>query len=188
MKTTLGRAGLGGGLLVTLVASLVAVFAGSTWPGRPAEAGADEGRTAAGRADDEAEAIRGIVARYARSIDDADTALAAEVWSNTPDVSFIHPRGHERGWEEVKRNLYEKAMGATFSERKLSTRDVVVHVYGDAAWAEFYWDFTAKLKVDGSAVKTRGRETQVYRKRDGRWALVHVHYSGMPVTGERRGF
>jgi len=37
-------------------------------------------------------------------------------------------------------------------------------------------------------IATHGRETQVYRKVDGAWRLVHVHYSGMPVTGERLGF
>lgn len=78
-------------------------------------------------------------------------------------------------------------MGATFSERKFTPRDVVVHVYGDAAWAEFSCDFAAELKDDGSPLKTEGRETQVLRKTDGRWELVHVHYSGLPVTGKREG-
>jgi hypothetical protein len=41
-------------------------------------------------------------------------------------------------------------MGDTFSERKLSPRDISVHVYGDAAWAEFYWDFAEKFGRDGS--------------------------------------
>jgi hypothetical protein len=42
-------------------------------------------------------------------------------------------------------------------------------------------------KHDGSPLKTEGRETQVLRKTDGRWELVHVHYSGMPATGKREG-
>jgi ketosteroid isomerase-like protein len=69
-----------------------------------------------------------------------------------------------------------------FSERKLSIHDVAVQLLGDAAVAEFDWDFTAKLRKDGSPVTTRGRETQVYRKMPDGWRLVHVHYSGMPVT------
>jgi len=31
---------------------------------------------------------------------------------NSPDVSFINPAGHEHGWEEIKRNFYEKTMEA----------------------------------------------------------------------------
>jgi ketosteroid isomerase-like protein len=76
----------------------------------------------------------------------------------------------------------------TFSERKLNIHDISVHVYGDAAWAEFYWDFVAKFRKDGSPITTHGRETQVYRKTQDAWRLVHVHYSGMPTTEERKGF
>jgi ketosteroid isomerase-like protein len=130
-------------------------------------------------------ALRTLIEKYAKSVDGADTALASTIWSKSADVSFIHPRGHEHGWQEVKQNVYETLMGATFSERKLTPRDVVVHVYGDTAWAEFYWDFVAKFRSDGAALKTTGRETQIYRKADGHWELVHVHYSGMPASPAR---
>jgi ketosteroid isomerase-like protein len=125
-------------------------------------------------------AIRSLIAAYARSIDAADTRLASTVWASTRDVSFIHPRGHEHGWAAIKTKFYEQTMGQSFSERKLSVKDVAVACYGETAWAEFYWDFTAKLRTNGSSVATHGRETQVYRKVDGAWRLVHVHYSGMP--------
>jgi ketosteroid isomerase-like protein len=88
----------------------------------------------------------------------------------------IHPAGHARGWEEVK-GIY-KFFGSSFSERKLTVRDVSVHVNGETAWAEFYWHFAAKQSKDGSAVQTDGRETQIYEKAGNRWQLVHVHYSG----------
>jgi Xaa-Pro aminopeptidase len=133
-------------------------------------------------------AIRSLIEKYAKSVDTADTTLAAEVWLDSPDVSFIHPLGHEHGFERIKQNVYTRLMGEMFSERKLSVRDVSVHVYGDAAWAEFYWDFAAKFRKDGSPLTTHGRETQLYQKMQRRWRLVHVHYSAMPVTGERQGF
>jgi Xaa-Pro aminopeptidase len=136
----------------------------------------------------ESAAIKSLIAKYAKSVDDADTALAAEIWLDSPDVSFIHPLGHEHGFEQIKQNVYKHLMGETFSERKLTVHDVSVHVYGDAAQAEFYWDFTAKFRKDGSPLTTHGRETQLYQKIQGRWRLVHVHYSGMPVAAERQGF
>ena len=77
-------------------------------------------------------------------------------------------------------------MRDAFSERNLIVRDVTIHVDGDAAWAEFYWHFDAKLRSNGSPVTTDGRETQIYRKDNSRgWVLVHVHYSGMPAAAER---
>jgi Xaa-Pro aminopeptidase len=143
------------------------------------------GNNSSGEKSADGDAIRSLIEKYAKSVDGADTALAAEVWLDSPDVSFIHPLGHEHGFEQIKQNVYMRLMGETFSERKLTVHDVSVHVYGDAAWAEFYWDFAAKFRKDGSPLTTHGRETQLYQKVQGRWRVVHVHYSGMPVTGER---
>jgi ketosteroid isomerase-like protein len=71
----------------------------------------------------------------------------------------------------------------SFTDRKLTAHDIAVDVHGDSAYAEFYWHFSAKQTSDGKAVQTDGRESQMYRKVDGgRWALVHVHYSGLPAT------
>ena len=79
-------------------------------------------------------------------------------------------------------------MGETFSERKLTLRDIAIHVYGDSAWAEFYWDFDAKFGKDGKPITTHGRETQIYRKFPSGWRIIHVHYSGMPGAQTGQGF
>jgi ketosteroid isomerase-like protein len=136
----------------------------------------------------DADAMARIIATYAKSIDGADTSLASEIWWDSPDVSFIHPLGHEHGFDQIKQNVYKRLMGDTFSERKLTPRDITIHVYGDAAWAEFYWDFNAKFRKDGQAITTHGRETQIYRKIQGTWRIIHVHYSGMPATQPGQSF
>jgi ketosteroid isomerase-like protein len=127
-----------------------------------------------------ADSIRQQIDRYMAALDAADIDLASQVWRTSADVSFIHPAGHARGWGEVK-EIY-KFFGSSFSERRLTVRDVSVHVNGEAAWAEFYWRFVAKRSNDGSAVQTEGRETQIYNKAGNRWQLVHVHYSGPAIT------
>jgi ketosteroid isomerase-like protein len=128
------------------------------------------------------QAIQRLVADYARSIDNADTTLAGGIWSASAEVSFIHPLGHDHGFNQIKQNVYVTLMGDAFSERKLSVKDVSIHAYQDTAWVEFYWDFAAKIRKDGTPVTTKGRETQIYHKEHGRWRLVHVHYSAMPVV------
>ena len=129
----------------------------------------------------DAERIRKLVAEYAAAVDAASANAAAQVWDTSPDVSFIHPLGHAHGWGEVKA-FFTDVMGGMFSDRKLTPRDINVHVYGDSAWSEFYWHFTATQKKDGAQVQTDGRETQIYRKVGNRWVLVHVHYSAMPAS------
>jgi ketosteroid isomerase-like protein len=126
------------------------------------------------------DAIRQQIAKYTAALDAADIDLASQVWRTSPDVSLIHPAGHAHGWEEVK-GLYQ-FFGSSFSERKLTARDVSVHVNGEAAWAEFYWHFVGKQSKDGSVVQSDGRSTQVYNKAGNRWQLVHEHYSSPAVT------
>lgn len=125
--------------------------------------------------------IKQLIANYAAAADAADVNLAAQVWDRSPEVSFIHPLGRARGWEEVK-GFYTDILGGMFSDRKLTPRDIQVHVYGDSAWSEFNWHFTATQKRDGARVASDGRETQIYRKDGGHWLLVHVHYSATPKT------
>jgi ketosteroid isomerase-like protein len=130
---------------------------------------------------DDSAAIQGVLDRYAKAADTADPAIVSQVWSNSPDITFIEPAGNLHGPAQVK-DFYTRVLGATFADRNLTMKNVSVHVYGDTAWAEFDWDFTAKLKSNGSAFESRGSETQIYRREQGGWKIVHAHYSGAPVS------
>ncbi len=90
----------------------------------------------------DADRIRQLIADYAAAVSAADVQLAAKVWDTSPVVSFIHPMGRAQGWDGVK-GFLTFAMGGMYSERKLTPRDIRVHVYGDSAWSEFSWHFTA---------------------------------------------
>ncbi|WP_420236426.1 YybH family protein [Telmatobacter bradus] len=133
------------------------------------------------------EQIQQVIKDYVGSVEKLDLDLARKVWSNRPEVSFIHPRGTELSLEEVLANFYSKTMG-TFSKRQLLPDNMDIHVYDDTAWSEFTWTFYATVKDGGPNITTKGRETQVYHRENGTWRLVHVHYSGMPETGKLKGF
>lgn len=122
-----------------------------------------------------------LVALYAQSIDQADTILASKIWAPTAEISFINPGGTEYGWDGVKK-IYQMFKD-NFSTRKLSFFDVKFAYYDNVSWLTFYWIFDGTLKINNSTVQTRGRETQIWKKVNREWRLVHVHYSGMPVTG-----
>ena len=133
--------------------------------------------------------IRSLMNTYMQAVDAADPAIAAKVFLTTPDASFINPVGHERGWDQIANEVFVRLMGQTFSKRDLkASTEPVIHVYGDAAVAEFDWDFHATLRKDGSPVHTTGRESQFYvRFPDKGWRLVHVHYSGPAVPPPSNG-
>lgn len=136
----------------------------------------------------EKEKIQTRLEAYKQSINQSDTLLAKTFWHTAPEVSFIHPRGHETGWNGVRKGIYEM-FGTRFTERNLKSFDETITFYGDMAILEFYWIFDATFAGDDpKQVQTKGRETQVLKKIDSTWRIVHVHYSGMPATGEREGF
>ena len=130
--------------------------------------------------------IQQVIDDYVRAVDLLDLDLARKIWSSGPEASFIHPRGTERGIEQILANFYLNTMG-TFSERQLLASKPGIHVYGDMAWSEFTWTFHATVKNGGQKVSTTGRETQVYHKENGSWHIVLVHYSGMPVAEPSKG-
>jgi hypothetical protein len=130
--------------------------------------------------------FKSLVNQYKQSIELADTALAAKVWSPTSEISFINPQGTEYGWKEIK-NIYEM-FSKNFTTRKLTFFNLKSTYYGDISWVTFYWTFYATLKSDNSTLKTNGRETQIWRKVNYEWHLVHVHNSGMPIESQSAKF
>lgn len=127
-----------------------------------------------------------LLRKYEDSINAADTVAASKLWSKSGEVSFINPRSTEYRWSGVK-NIY-KMFADNFTERRLHGSNVKTSVYGDFAWLTFEWVFDATLKFNSQKIQTKGRETQVWRKEEGEWHLVHVHYSGLPTSGQGQGF
>ncbi|HMC87265.1 MAG TPA: nuclear transport factor 2 family protein [Chitinophagaceae bacterium] len=132
-------------------------------------------------------AIKSQIEKYKQAIDNADTLLASQIWAHTPEVSFIQPRGHQQGWQEINDGIY-KFFGEAFAKRSLNILNEKISVYDNVAWVEFYWVFDATLKNGNAPLQTKGRETQIWRKLNNQWFLVHVHYSNMPVTQNGKGF
>jgi len=139
----------------------------------PAYAGA---QTDTGPAPD-VSAIHHLIDQYAKAVDTVDLDLLSQIWSHSPEVSFIYPLGEEHGFEAIEQHVFQKVMGGMFTARDLEPQGAAIHVNGNAAWSEFHWIFHATMRKDGSAVTTHGVETQIYRKEAGKWRLVHVHYS-----------
>ena len=136
----------------------------------------------------EMQSVKQVLDNYKISINQADTVLAGTFWLTTPQASFIHPRGHEKGWEEIKPGIYGM-FGSRFATRNLKSYDETIQLYDDMAVVVFYWIFDATFAGENpSPMQSRGRETMVLRKFENAWKVVHIHYSSMPVTGDRQGF
>ena len=141
-------------------------------------------------ADDAKTAIRAKIDDYTATVGSLDMEKIATVWATTPEVSFIQPRGEQHGWDEISNVFYGRVMGENFTERHLQLDgEPSITVYGDSAVALFQWVFDATRADNGEAIQTRGRETQVLVNiPEQGWRIVHVHYSGPPVTAAGEGF
>ena len=122
-------------------------------------------------------AIHTLINQYTKAVDTVDLKLLSQIWSHSPEVSFIYPLGEEHGFDAIEQHVFQDVMGGIFSTRDLEINGIAIHVNRNAAWSEFHWVFHATVRKDESAITTHGVETQVYRKESGNWRLVHVHYS-----------
>ena len=69
-------------------------------------------------------------------MDRADTAMAERVFSDAPEVSFINPRGEDRGRQQIVTNFYYESDGRVLLSSKAHAKDVSIHLYRDTAWSE----------------------------------------------------
>ncbi len=53
-----------------------------------------------------------------------------------------------------------------------------VTVIGTVAWITYYW--TDSGYVEGARFISRGKSTRIFVKEDGRWLVVHGHYTAVP--------
>ena len=123
--------------------------------------------------------VEQVLEKYLESVKTADLTLASQVWLQREDTSVVTPFGRFKGWASVRDGLYINFLQKAFAERSLRPDDLAITVSGHSAWAVFDWTFTAKL-ADGQSFSSKGWESHVYEKTDGRWAIVHVHYSVPP--------
>ena len=50
--------------------------------------------------------IKDLVKKYTESINAADTVAGSALFGHTKEVTFIHPLGHARGWDEINKTIY----------------------------------------------------------------------------------
>ena len=62
--------------------------------------------------------------------------------------------------------------------------NIDTHVEGDFAWAVADFEYKATVKSDQRKLHSRGYETFLFRRVDGKWMIVHTHSSARPVKSD----
>jgi len=124
-------------------------------------------------------AVREVFASYIKSVNTADVTVASTIWLQSENLVAITPFGRFQGWDHVRDEIYIKFLQRAFSERDLRPSNVSLDVIGDSAWLAYDWTFTGKL-ANGQPITSKGWESQMYRRGDQGWRIVHLHYSVPP--------
>lgn len=101
-----------------------------------------------------------------------DAAPMADVWSHDPTVSTMHPLGgREVGWDAVRGSW--EAAGQAFEGGTQEVSDLEVCVLGDTAYTTGIEHVDAT--IGGKSLHFDIRATNIFRREDGEWKVVHHH-------------
>ena len=125
--------------------------------------------------------VRAASARFYAALNgmaSGDAGAMAAVWSHGASVTAMHPiGGREVGWEQV-RPVWEQ-VASVASGGQITLSDQLVSVGGDMAYEVGVERGHAIMA--GEDVAIEHRVTNVYRREDGVWKIVHHHTDLSPA-------
>lgn len=115
-----------------------------------------------------------------------DTAALSPYYDHAPTDTFFSllPLQYQ-GWDEYK-NAPQRQFTMFRSFEGHLNSDATVLVSGATAWGTATWKGFGRL-ANGNGAELEGRWTVIWQKKDGRWLIVHDHFSvPWTVPDERR--
>ena len=117
--------------------------------------------------------------RAEKAIHDGDAAPRYETWSHHDPVTLFGAWLSATGWTDVQAVF--DTIAARFSDSGTCEFEMIAAgASGDLAYTVGYEHTTTH--VDGEARTYTLRATQVYRREDGIWKVVHRHGDGLTTT------
>ncbi|MEM7121172.1 MAG: nuclear transport factor 2 family protein [Pseudomonadota bacterium] len=115
------------------------------------------------------------------SLFNGDSGPMAAVWDHGPTVTSLRPfGGREVGWQAVRDAFAMIAARATGGDNTI--HDQIIEVGGDMAYEVGVE--RGHLELAGQRVPVEYRVTNVYRRRDDGWKMVHHHTDTSPALIE----
>ena len=115
------------------------------------------------------------------SLFNGDSDPMAAIWDHGPTVTSLRPfGGREVGWQAVHDAFARIATHATGGDNEI--HDQLIEVVGDMAYEVGVE--RGHLELAGHQVPVEYRVTNVYRRRDDGWKMVHHHTDTSPALIE----
>lgn len=107
-----------------------------------------------------------------------DPSSMSAVWAHGSDVTALHPiGGRNEGWDET-RSAFEQ-VGSIASGGQVQLRDQMIQVGTDLAYEVGVEE--GEITLAGEQVSINQRVTNIYRREDGAWKVVHHHTDLSPA-------
>lgn len=108
---------------------------------------------------------------------EGDLSLLESVWSHDATVTAMHPvDGREIGWDAVRKSFVPFSEFA--SDGSVELHDQIVRVLGDVAYEVGIE--SGKFSIAGKSITVGQRVTNIYRREDGQWKMIHHHTDVCP--------
>jgi ketosteroid isomerase-like protein len=126
--------------------------------------------------------VRQVSDDFYRALNDlfhGDVMPMERVWSHAADASNLGPLGgRQYGWEQIRHEFEREAQ--MHMEGHIEPRDIVIHVSDDLAFAigTEHGENTAHA---GKRVRIDHRATNIFRRENGAWKLIHHHTDIAPA-------
>ncbi|HMK91912.1 MAG TPA: SgcJ/EcaC family oxidoreductase [Thermoleophilia bacterium] len=115
------------------------------------------------------------------SMTDGDASPMADVWSHDASVTTLHPiGGRQTGWDEVRGSF--DGVAELASSGRVELREQSIQVVGDLAY-EIGIEY-GQATIAGERIAIEQRVTNIYRRQDGVWKIVHHHTDISPPMVE----
>ena len=133
--------------------------------------------------EDDAAALVAIIDAIEKGWEQGDGTPFREHYLDFEGARYVESGGQNEGLNDLVEHHVEPE-GDALDNFELSLADVETHVEGDFAWAIANVEFTALLKSEQRELHSRGYETFLFRRVDGKWKVIHTHSSSRPVKPE----
>jgi len=105
-------------------------------------------------------------------IANGEASFMSAVWAHGNDVTALHPiGGRQEGWDETRTSFEQ--VGSLASGGQVQLRDQMIQVGTDLAYEVGIEE--GELTLAGERISINQRVTNIYRREDGAWKIVHHH-------------
>jgi len=107
-----------------------------------------------------------------------DASSMKGIWVDSPDATALHPiGGRDQGTEQVLASFGQ--VGSLASGGNVQIADQTIQVSGDLAYE--IGREVGEVSLAGEQIAIDHRVTNIYRKVDGQWKLIHHHADTAPA-------